>query len=145
MKSFLTLAAILFALCALGQEPKQNSISSDCVYAMKGQLTFPGGNSALFSYLKKNIVYPDSAKIKGIQGDVYVSFTVDSAGRISGAKILRGVSPDINKEAVRVISQMPPWQWDKTIKPTDRKCTLVLPIRFTLAGPEKNQTNPKKK
>jgi protein TonB len=133
MKTFLTFTAILFALCLYGQQPQHKDTNPKSgANGMDKFVHFPGGDSAAFAYFAKNIVYPDSARIKGIQGTVYVSLTIDSTGNISQAKILKGVSPDIDKEALRAVSNMPAWQWNKTIKEKDRKCTMTLPIKFSL-------------
>jgi TonB family protein len=63
---------------------------------------FPdGGMSALMEYLKKNIKYPEAAMKKGTQGRVTVQFVVEKDGSIANAKVLRGVDPELDKEAVR--------------------------------------------
>lgn len=71
---------------------------------------FPdGGMSALMEYLSKNIKYPEAAMKKGTQGRATVQFVVEKDGSITNVKILRGIDPELNKEAVRVISAMPKW------------------------------------
>ena len=92
---------------------------------------FPGGEQALFSFLRTNVHYPTVALEAGIQGTVYVKFVVMQDGRISEARILRGVSRDLDAEALRVVNAMPNW------KPgvQDGKPVRVqynLPLRFTL-------------
>ena len=65
---------------------------------------FPdGGMSALMEYLSKNIKYPEAAMKKGTQGRATVQFVVEKDGSITNVKILRGIDPELNKEAVRVI------------------------------------------
>ena len=72
--------------------------------------TYPGGNEALQSYLASNLQYPENDKSKGIQGRVWVSCTVGVNGEITNTKVLRGVSPDINKEAIRLAGSMTGWK-----------------------------------
>ena len=72
---------------------------------------FPdGGMPALMEYFGKNIKYPEAAMKKGTQGRVTVQFVVEKDGSIANAKVLRGIDPELDKEAVRVISMMPKWK-----------------------------------
>ena len=72
---------------------------------------FPdGGMPALIEYFGKNIKYPEAAMKKGTQGRVTVQFVVEKDGSIANAKVLRGIDPELDKEAVRVISMMPKWK-----------------------------------
>lgn len=92
---------------------------------------FPGGQEKLHAFLASTIKYPESAKESGIQGTVYVSFIVRKDGRISDAKILRGIGADCDEEALRVVNKMPRW------KPAKQRGKNVdvqfnLPIGFKL-------------
>lgn len=73
---------------------------------------FPGGQYALFKFISKNLNYPKDAKKKGIQGKVMVQFIVEKDGTIGDIRIIRSVSPDLDKEATRVfsLSSMPKWK-----------------------------------
>lgn len=72
--------------------------------------TFPGGDSQLMKFINSNREYPKEAYKKGIQGRVTCSFVVNTDGSVSHISVLRGVEPTLNREAVRVLSQMPEWQ-----------------------------------
>lgn len=84
-----------------------------------------GGMPALMEYLSKNIKYPEAAMKKGIQGRGIVQFVVEKDGSITNVKILRGVDPELDKEAVRVVSAMPKW------KPGTQRGEAVR-VRFTV-------------
>ena len=73
---------------------------------------FPGGQYALFKFISKNLNYPKDAKKKGIQGKVMVQFIVEKDGTIGDIRIIRSVSPDLDKEAIRVFNlpTMPKWK-----------------------------------
>ena len=72
--------------------------------------TFQGGDANTFSrWVNENLVYPQEAHDKNIQGRVTVSFTVSETGRVTDVKILRGVDPILDKEALRVVRQSPEW------------------------------------
>jgi TonB family protein len=71
---------------------------------------FPGGEMALRQYIANNVNYPTDAQEKKIQGKVYVTFVVTKEGDIADAKIARGVDPSLDKEALRVINELPKWK-----------------------------------
>ena len=71
---------------------------------------YPGGDVAMFKFIKDNVQYPTDAKEAGIQGKVYLSFTIDSIGYVRDVKVLRGLSESIDAEAVRLINAMPKWK-----------------------------------
>jgi len=81
--------------------------------------------------LHKNLNYPKEASDSAIQGRVYISFVVEEDGRISNAKVIRGIGGGCDEEAVRVIEQMPEWtpgyQRGKSIK-----VQYNMPIIFKL-------------
>ncbi|MDB4534078.1 TonB family protein [Vicingaceae bacterium] len=70
---------------------------------------FVGGNKARLMFLSDNIKYPSIDKAGGIEGTVYLDFVVNKKGEIRKVNILRGVSPTIDAEAVRVVKAMPNW------------------------------------
>ncbi|MCX6257908.1 MAG: energy transducer TonB [Bacteroidia bacterium] len=70
---------------------------------------FKGGDDSLRRFLAKNIHYPDNARQNNIEDKVYVSFIVGSTGKVRNVKVVRGIYPDLNTEAIRVIKSMPDW------------------------------------
>lgn len=95
------------------------------------QPSFPGGQTALESYVQKNIKYPDTAIANGIEGVVTVEFTVNANGSISGAKIVRPVDPDLETEALRIVGSMPKWIPGNN-NGTPISATVSLPVKFRL-------------
>lgn len=93
---------------------------------------FPdGGMAGLMQYLSKNIKYPTIAQENGTQGRVTVQFVVNKDGSIVDAKVLRGVDPYLDKEALRVIGTMPKWKPGmQRGKPVRVKYTV--PVMFRL-------------
>lgn len=93
---------------------------------------FPdGGMAGLMRYLSKNIKYPTIAQENGTQGRVTVQFVVNKDGSIVDARVLRGVGPYLDKEAIRVISSMPKWKPGmQRGKPVRVKYTV--PVMFRL-------------
>ena len=70
--------------------------------------TFMGQDKFAFSkWVKEHQRYPRKAKKAGIQGRVVVGFTIDEKGRMTDVKVVRGVHPLLDKEALRVIKSAP--------------------------------------
>lgn len=99
--------------------------------AVEQMPTFPGGVEEMMKFLSKNTVYPASAQENGIQGTVYVSFVVDKNGRIADVKVVRGVDPELDKEAVRVAKSMPAWIAGKQNGVAVR-VAFTMPVKFVL-------------
>ena len=70
---------------------------------------FPGGQGALLKFLATNVRYPESAVKNGIEGRVSCSFVVDTDGSLKNIEVIRGIDPSLDREAVRVIREMPKW------------------------------------
>ena len=71
--------------------------------------SFPGGNEALLNYINTNRHYPTDAYERGIEGRVTCSFVVNANGNISNIKVIRGCHKSLNKEAIRLLTEMPCW------------------------------------
>ena len=66
-----------------------------------------GGESVLYKYIADNTHYPVIAKENGIEGKVFVRFCVTSKGAVEQVNILRGVDPDLDAEAIRIVKTFP--------------------------------------
>jgi protein TonB len=93
---------------------------------------FQGGDANNFSkWVASHLEYPEIAKENGVSGRVMVQFTVNPNGTVSDVKVLRGVDPSLDKEAVRVIQSSPKWtpgkQRDRAVK-----VTYQFPVIFQL-------------
>ena len=98
---------------------------------VEDQPEFPGGTAALLEYLRKNIRYPSICRENNIQGRVIVTFVVNKDGNIVNPEVAKGVNPSLDKEALRVISQMPSWKPGKQRgKPV--KVRYSVPVTFRL-------------
>ncbi len=94
--------------------------------------SFMGGDANAFSkWVNERLVYPEIAKENGVSGRVTLQFTVNTDGTVSNIKVLRGVDPSLDKEAVRVVSMSPKWtpgkQRDRAVK-----VTYTFPVIFQL-------------
>jgi TonB family protein len=93
---------------------------------------FPGGDTAIFDFVSKNIKYPDAAKNKGIQGKVIVRFKVTTSGKIDNISILKGVDPELDNEAIRVVSSLPAFKKPGFQNGKPVSVWYMLPINYSL-------------
>lgn len=70
---------------------------------------FPGGESKIIDFVKENLVYPETAQELGIEGRVTLRFVINKDGSISDIRVMRGVDPVLDKEAIRLVKSMPKW------------------------------------
>jgi len=90
-----------------------------------------GGDSGLPEYFSYVINYPEEAVKKGAQGRVVCTFVVEKDGSITNVRVSRGVDPSLDKEAVRVIQNMPKWEPGmQNGKPV--RVRYTLPVTFRL-------------
>lgn len=98
---------------------------------VEDQPEFPGGTAALLDYLRKNIKYPAICRENNIQGRVLVTFIVNKDGTIVEPEVAKSVHPQLDREALRVISSMPNWKpGSQRGKPVRVKFTV--PVNFRL-------------
>ena len=92
---------------------------------------FPGGQSAWNKFLRKKIRYPKEAAQLGIQGEVGLTYTVESDGQLSNIRVTKGVHPALDAEAIRIIKASPNWiSATKSGRNIDKEITIE--IRFRL-------------
>ena len=92
---------------------------------------FPGGAPELMKFLSMTVKYPEAAEKAGTQGRVIASFIVEKDGSISGAKVVKNVSEELDAEALRVINAMPNWTPGKQNGQAVR-VKYTIPISFRL-------------
>ncbi len=92
---------------------------------------FPGGDTELRKFIAQSVKYPVIAQENGIQGRVYVQFVVSTKGTVEQVKVARGVDPNLDKEAIRVVQSMPKWKPGKQ-RGKAVKVSYTVPINFVL-------------
>ncbi len=92
---------------------------------------FKGGESAMKTFIRDFIRYPENARNSGAEGTVVVSFTVDKNGKVKEPVVEKGIHPELDREAVHVVQFMPNWiPGKKGDELADMKVTI--PIKFRL-------------
>lgn len=127
----LLLSAIFLTNMAFCQEEKKVSVDDEVFVIVEEQAEFPGGMEAMYAYIQKNLVYPEKAKEKGIEGRVFVSFIIEKDGSISNVKILRGIGGGCDEAAMEMVKNMPKWKPGKQ-KGKPVRYQFTLPIKFEL-------------
>ena len=92
---------------------------------------FPEGIPALTKFLAQNIKYPADARKAGKEGRVIAQFVVTTDGSIADVKVIRGIDPSLDQEAIRVIKAMPKWK-PATEKGKPVNVRYTLPVMFKL-------------
>jgi TonB family protein len=103
--------------------------------------SFEGGFPALLEHLRQNVLYPSEAREAGAEGTVYVEFIVNEDGTLSDHKVLKGVHPALDAEAVRAIKTLPNWTPGKQ-NGVAVKQRYVLPIAFAFNTSTQNKVEP---
>lgn len=92
---------------------------------------FPGGDAALLKFISENTKYPSLAKENNVSGKVFVYFVVGADGKVCDVSVAKSVNPDLDKEAIRVVSMLPTWTpGRKGEKPVP--VSFIIPINFKL-------------
>lgn len=95
---------------------------------------FPGGEGELLKFIATNIKYPQEAQEKGITGRVICAFVVTKEGDIVNAEVLKGIDPQLDEEAIRVIYRMPKWA-PGTQRGEPVAVKYTIPITYRLSNP----------
>ncbi len=92
--------------------PTEKNTSGEIFFIVEDMPHFPGGKQALSEYISSHIKYPRKARKNNISGEVFVNFTVDEEGNVENIYVdkSKSVDPDLDKEAIRIISGMPKWK-----------------------------------
>jgi len=114
------------------EEPKEKPINPDVVTTIDHYPTFKGGPIAMNEYFSKNLKYPPQAKKYGISGKVTIKAIVEKDGTISNIKVVRALDPECDKEAVRLIKNMPKWTPGETSEGEIKRVSIFIPVRFSL-------------
>lgn len=120
------------AIHAQTNDADQMPYFAGCAHLPEGSLEKRTcSNEQLAAFIRSHLRYPNEARNEGIEGTVYVAFTVDASGRVLDPRVIVGIGGGCDEEALRVVRQMPRWE---PARKGDRAVpvTLHLPIHFAL-------------
>jgi periplasmic protein TonB len=115
----------------IGSDEDEEIDETEVFMIVETMPSFPGGEAALTRFLNENIKYPTIAQENGISGRVFINFVVNRDGQIVDSKVVRGVDPALDQEAMRVVKMMPKWNpGQQRGKPV--RVSFMLPVNFVL-------------
>ncbi len=105
------------------------NISYDSPYQ---EAAFPGGTTKLNEFILKNIDYPKKSQRDSIEGKIFVSFTIDTNGKVIDPKILRGRTKEMDSACLSVVNKFPSWEPARNESNKKISSMYTLPINFKL-------------
>jgi protein TonB len=112
-------------------EVQEEATEPEPFYVVEEMPMFPGGESALQKYLSEHTQYPEVAKENNIEGKVIIKFCVTPKGGVDQVSILKGVDPELDAEAIRVVKTLPSFRPGKQAgKPVP--VWFIVPLTFKI-------------
>ncbi len=128
----LLIPVFLFSQVPIALQSSEDAKNTEKIYEdVDESATFPGGTVEMMKYISANVKYPESAMDNGEQGKVFVEFVINKDGSISNIKILKGISRDLDTEAMRVVKNMPKWT-PALLDGEKVRSVARMPINFVL-------------
>jgi len=115
----------------LKETPAEKPVEEEVLLFADQMPEFPGGEQALRRFIAAAVRYPLVAQENGVEGTVFLSFVIDEEGQVTQIAVMRGVDPSLDKEAVRVVQNMPRWKPGRQAGRTV-KVQYQIPIVFQL-------------
>ncbi len=148
MKPFLLFIAIIMSMTAMGAAPlSKDSISQskspesvDKVYTKVDQMPqFQDQSCMTFpQWVRANMVYPDEAKERSVEGTVVASFIVDTLGDVTNIQIIREVDPALAKATIELLNKSPRWVPGEE-NGVKRRVRFVIPINYKFTYSNSNE------
>jgi protein TonB len=141
LAGMLAMSAILALVISCGKNNNTHEVTppppavpaSDSVYTTVDEMPqFKGGDSCLLAFIAKTTIYPEKAKLNNITGKVIVRFVVEKDCSVSNVAILKGVDPELDAEAVKVIKSLPPFEKPGIKSGQAVAVDYMIPITFAL-------------
>jgi protein TonB len=126
---------VLVIVGEVKEEVKEAEPEPEVFIVVEEMPSFPGGNIALLKYIADHLVYPGIAAENNIEGKVTIQFCVTPKGGIDKVTILRGVDPELDAEAIRVVKALPKFNPGKQ-GGVPVPVWFQVPITFQLLGPK---------
>ncbi|MDA9863571.1 energy transducer TonB [Flavobacteriales bacterium] len=92
---------------------------------------FPGGAAEVMNFIAGEVSYPESARADGVEGKVFVEFTISESGAVTNAHVIESLHPALDSAAVAAAMAMPNWA-PATKEGQAISTTITLPVMFRL-------------
>jgi len=107
-------------------------VEGEILQVVDNMPTFKGGQEAYVEFLMSNLKYPSEAQDQGVEGTVYVQFVITKEGKVAEAQIKKGVSEELDEEALRVVNMCPDWN-PGSHEGKQVNTMFMMPIKFKLS------------
>lgn len=94
-------------------------------------LNSPDPRTFLEKWVYQYLKYPEKAILDGTQGRVMVEFVIEKDGKVTEVKVVKGVSPELDAEAVKVVSASPKWKAGR-VSGNKVRSSMTIPVEFRL-------------
>ena len=130
MRQILILFILLIPFLSFGQKEQEETEEPMTIVIVENTPEFPGGHEALTRYIQNYVETAANKKAELIEGEVIVSFWVETDGSITDAKILRGLTPELDSISIELMKSMPKWS-PATQRGKPIRVKFSLPVRFS--------------
>lgn len=114
------------------KEGEKDEESQPAIFILVQQMPeYPGGNKALLKYIADNIRYPREVWSHNVEGRVTVRAVIEPTGYVGNVEVIKGLHPECDKEAIRVIKSMPRWIPGRQAS-FPARVYYTIPVDFTL-------------
>ncbi|WP_439185332.1 TonB family protein [Carboxylicivirga taeanensis] len=132
----------IMALCAffilgLGAHAQQTVADLNIYDTVDKMPRLKGAGNNISRYIRKQIDYNDSYKLKGVEGDVWVSFIVTAAGEVANVELEKGIDKELDAEVLRAVKATSGWK-PGVVNKEKVHTQMRLPVRFVLSPAERN-------
>lgn len=121
---------IPLSFCSYAQD---TVVSNSVALSSREMPRYPGGDVELRKFLLLNLRYPNDAMVEKIEGEVIVSFLIDTEGNIKNVNAAGTLGHGCEEEAERVVKCMPRWQ-PAVIRGKNISVLYKLPVVFELGA-----------
>lgn len=109
----------------------EEEVADEVFTIVEEKPTPQGGIEEFYRYLASELRYPSSAMRQGVSGMVFVQFVIEKDGSITQVEVVKGISPECDKEAIRVIEKAPAWNPGKQ-RGVLVRVKQIISVRFVL-------------
>jgi periplasmic protein TonB len=135
MKYFIFIGCVFSSAVAFAQASMDsvevNEPQNEILVTPEVMPEYPGGMMEMYRFIYKKVRYPKSSKKLGHEGTVYIQFTVELDGSITGVKTIQGIDAEMDAEAERVVRLFPKWR-PGTFEGKPMRVRFVIPMMFRL-------------
>lgn len=125
-------SVVVYVVDVHAQEQLDEESDDTIFLVVEKPAEYPGGLDSMFTFIGRNLKYPTSARRSDVEGVVYVAFVIEKNGSVSNISVVKGIHPECDAEAARVVSLFPNWKPGRNARNKAVRSKFVLPIKYKL-------------